>query len=108
MVRNTAGQNSDADGQLKLWDTDTRRAVHTARCVGRVRGLCSRAVMSVTHTGWLHPALELNVSYVCPRTSVHATSSGVLNVDAVPGAGDAIFTQGRDGTLKRWQARLVG
>jgi hypothetical protein len=39
---------------------------------------------------------------------VHTTSSGVLNVGAVPGDTHGVLTQGRDGTLKRWQARGAG
>lgn len=42
-----------------------------------------------------------------PACRVHSASAGVLGVGAVPGAPDALLTQGRDGTLKRWQARRV-
>jgi hypothetical protein len=40
--------------------------------------------------------------------SVHSASSGVLGVGAAPGDDHALLTQGRDGTLKRWQARTLG
>jgi WD40 repeat protein len=40
-----------------------------------------------------------------PARRAHSASAGVLGVGAVPGVADALLTQGRDGTLKRWQVR---
>jgi hypothetical protein len=111
---------SDADGIVKLWDTGVRRATHTVRCGERMRrgagSRCRAATLQCmpprTHTrNALTGRARALLSAVCAfrfARSVHSASSGVLGVGAAPGDDHALLTQGRDGTLKRWQARTPG
>ena len=100
---------SDADGAIKLWDIGVRRATHTQRCAQHATSAVTAAMFasSVASSHRTHACALTACACARPARRAHSASAGVLGVGTVPGAHDALLTQGRDGTLKRWQARAL-